>query len=264
MTRTRSLPIATLIFALLILNAGPASAHHPAITGIAVCDLTDETWSINWTATPDAVRGKEWKITDGGDVFPENVWQPDSEPFTGTQEDVEPGTHTLTISASWRPYGPRNVSRSGTVTVDGPCQRPAQLEPVIEETSSVVVDCDTETVTTTTSTTTTEYVWNGEEWVLGEPVTVESTTDRPADAQECPPPSTEPPTTTPPVAEPPVVTEPPVVSPPDPPAAQATPSAVHRPMLPATGSEGWLAVAGAGLVAVGAGVVWLTRRREPS
>lgn len=59
---------------------------------------------------------------------------------------------------------------------------------VVVAVTAEVVDCDADVATTTTTTTTTPYVWDeeGEQWVLGEPVTVTETDERELTADECP------------------------------------------------------------------------------
>lgn len=59
---------------------------------------------------------------------------------------------------------------------------------VVVAVTAEVVDCDADVATTTTTTTTTPYVWDeeGEQWVLGEPVTVTETDERELAADECP------------------------------------------------------------------------------
>jgi hypothetical protein len=181
----------------LVVLAGPAGAHHPVVTGDVACQ--GNTPHLDWSAQADAVRGKEWKInsaTVSGPGSPTvtietGTWHPDSYVFTGTTGPVAAGTYTLTVNASWRPYGPSNVVESGTVVVDAEDCRPPQ-PPADTETREVedAPDCTSNTVTTEHQERTRDYSWDGDSW---EPNpwsdwTTTSTTTRQATDEECPPP----------------------------------------------------------------------------
>lgn len=112
---------------------------------------------------------------------------------------------------------------------------PEQPDPLVEV--EVITVCGGET----TITTTTPYVWNGTEWVLGEPVEVREFAEVPEDC--------DPPTFTPVPEDP--ETPPTNSVDPEPPV-----------MLPNTGAGNWTVLLGLlGLIAVGVGV-FLLRGRE--
>lgn len=66
-------------------------------------------------------------------------------------------------------------------------ERPEQPEPEVTETSSTSLECDSDTQITTHVVTTTEYVWdeNLNEWVLGEPTSVENVTEETVEVVPC-------------------------------------------------------------------------------
>ncbi len=109
--------------------AGPASAHHPIVSGAAVCDEEtgrfDVTWSIGnsesdkvMTFTTDRSSVPGGEVDEGGTVV--------------RQEEVDPGTYTLTVDASW----PNGVEKDGsaTVTAQGECEKPQPEQPEPSET----------------------------------------------------------------------------------------------------------------------------------
>ncbi|WP_432478450.1 hypothetical protein [Nocardioides sp. GXQ0305] len=102
-----------------LVTASPASAHHPLVSGVAVCDeetgLFDITWSIGnserdkvMTYTTD--RGFSGTVGAG------------AAPVTHTENDVKHGTYTMRVDASW----PNGVTASKTATVKTPgyCEKP--------------------------------------------------------------------------------------------------------------------------------------------
>lgn len=109
-----------------------ASAHHPLVSGTTQC-RTGDTWSVNWSASADAVRGLTWRILEPSGYAPAGS-QADSASFTRTASyPVTQASATETVKAKWS-NGVQD-SRSATVQRPEPC----------------VVDTTTTTTTTTTT-----------------------------------------------------------------------------------------------------------------
>ncbi|MEV6298601.1 hypothetical protein AB0M02_04265 [Actinoplanes sp. NPDC051861] len=111
--------------------AGPASAHHSKVTGVADC--VDGVWTVNWRvdlygsqqgnqakfikveSTPTAVEG----IAAGGD------WVPST--FVTGKQTIPGGTATeakLAVRAEWNNEVKEGVDQVGTVKLEGKCEAP--------------------------------------------------------------------------------------------------------------------------------------------
>ena len=160
-------------------------------------------------------------------------------------------------------------SKGWTKTITGtttPCEKPAQPEPIVTTGEWVTGDyaCGDETVTETREVTTTESVWNGSEWIPGEPVTTteERTRDLTAeeiDALECE-------VTTPPVDEEPTTPAAPEEPKPAaaaPVAAKATAAEASDATLAQTGGADMTAwqLGALGMIAAGAAATVIRRKR---
>jgi hypothetical protein len=119
--------IAALVLAGVVWYApGAVSAHTPVVTGQAVCQ-DDGTYRVNWTATSDVDRDKEWRLDLGIGQTP---WQADEVPFKWST--ISPGTSTVAvvnIRADFRPDGPTDVTAKGTVPLAGDCVAPTTTTP---------------------------------------------------------------------------------------------------------------------------------------
>lgn len=182
----------------MVLGATAASAHHPLVTGVTVCDTKTGLSDINWTVrSDDPNRGKEWKINTAKvngkplNSIQTGSFKPESQNYTGVTSQVGPGTYTLVVKASWKPKGPNNVKNSNSVTVGDTCERDKPEKPSKD---NLVVktegqpNCDTRTVDVITTTTVYTYTFDEKKWEWVESSeTTSVTTTREATVEECPP-----------------------------------------------------------------------------
>ncbi|WP_335985729.1 LPXTG cell wall anchor domain-containing protein [Glycomyces sp. MUSA5-2] len=123
--------------------ASAAQAHHPEITGNAVC--IDGSWNVTWDVA--LVGPVDGKITDINPTEPaiDGTLQEGAtgKNFTGTQ--IYPGTATeasINVSAVWY-EGERNEisdSRDGHVVFQGTCAETPE-EPTPEVSANAMSDC---------------------------------------------------------------------------------------------------------------------------
>jgi hypothetical protein len=127
--------------------AAPASAHHPIVSGEAVCNEDtgkfDVTWSIGnseddkvMTFTTDRPSVDGGTVEEGGTV-------------TRTEE-VEAGTHRLVVDATWPKNGVTDT-RDAEVEATGACEKPSP-SPSPSEPEATETTEPTETPETTAPT----------------------------------------------------------------------------------------------------------------
>lgn len=200
-------------------DAWTETIEHPAVTHVVHHDaVTHEETVIDQEATPEVwanfspnkdqgpfdgppsyptdERGT-WQVHDkipGGHEGPDGVYNRSNDNngrsswfyrHNATEEvshvivvvDQEAYDETVVDEEAWT-----EVIEHPAVTCD-----PEQPDPLVTETSSTSLECDSTTQTTTTVVTTTEYVWDEElqEWVLGEPVSEETVTTENVEAVPC-------------------------------------------------------------------------------
>ena len=110
----------------MVLIASPASAHHPVISGTAVCNPTTGKYDVTWTIRSDADYNKYWLLTRVSrtiGITTPTAAQDDQTAFIG-RETVDPGARTLNleVEARWhnRSDSTRDIataSRTGNVTI---------------------------------------------------------------------------------------------------------------------------------------------------
>lgn len=161
-------------------------------------DLIEEAWTQKILVTPEVPELTKtvyaWFETDPG-----APWTATGKSKKVITQHYVPGVpgkaaegYTEYLWTKLVPAVTEEVEVSPEIPAGPPCEdgtipeQPADLVEVAV--SSEVVDCDAEVATTTTTTTTTPYVWDeeGEQWVLGEPVSVTETDERELAADECP------------------------------------------------------------------------------
>lgn len=140
-----------------VLVASPASAHHPIVTGSAVCEA-DGTYTVTWTIKnsehdiPGEIKRLSRQISgvQEGDVVPANRGS-----VTGTE--TVPGTTTylsLKVKMKWvRGWWKYQAERTGWVKLRGKCT-PKQPEPDAE----FVSNCDGVIVTVSNGANATKKV----------------------------------------------------------------------------------------------------------
>jgi len=105
----------------------PASAHTPAITGVASCQ-TDGTYSIDWTVTTTNVPGDETVTISNAGANPLGTFTSaipttlvGNTSKTVTETGIAGDTKTATVHGTfkWDDFGP--VTETGTVTLAGDC-----------------------------------------------------------------------------------------------------------------------------------------------
>lgn len=146
----------------------------------------------------------------------------------------------------------------GTHTFDyvEPVVAPEKPADIVTVTETESTDCETKTVTTTTTTTTTGHVLVDNVWVEAEPVVTQTSSERPATAEECPV------VVDPPVEEPEEPT-PPVVTPEEPEGETPVPAVERRALAVTGGSDvSTIGFAAAGIILLGALATLLTRTRR--
>jgi LPXTG-motif cell wall-anchored protein len=236
--RTTAVLAGTLIgLAGAVAFAAPASAHHTTITGVTACTPSGD-WTVTWTV----VNSESRKVATVKEV----VVIPAGTTVTGIAVDSE-------IPAGGQIVGTQNVSKNdaaATLKVFAKWLTKENGKPDYNPPSS----------------------WN-EGWVARPqacpttpPTTVPPTTVPPTTV----PPTTLPPTTVPPTTVPPTTVPPTTVPPttsPVPPTTTPTPDVPGEggggPTLPKTGvAIGGIAGGAALLLAVGAGLFFLARRRK--
>ncbi|MCM4076678.1 cell wall anchor protein [Paractinoplanes hotanensis] len=139
--------------------ASPASAHHSAVKGTAVCDTTTGDWVVDWSVDTDSeghaeayrfvrvestpegspVEGIVHTPDDANPVFPHK----DGETLKGTQRvDGEAKSASLTVQAKWDNEYTEWEPQTGTVEFDGVCSKDAP-----KPDAQLVSDCDGVTIT---------------------------------------------------------------------------------------------------------------------
>lgn len=102
----------------LVAVAGPASAHHNDIEGVAACN-TSGTYDITWTVTNSENLTEEITHSSNSSVVAVGTEIAPKQSATFQQNGVDAGTYPLTLGAKWS-NGQTNTS-SGTVTAEGDC-----------------------------------------------------------------------------------------------------------------------------------------------
>lgn len=126
----------------MVLVASPASAHHPLISGTAVCNSATGKYDVTWTIESDADRDKNWLLTSVSraiGITTPTAAQDDQTDFTG-RETVDPGAGTLslTVAARWQDKadssrGVATATQTGSVTVPA-----TRCDPDAKDASAVI------------------------------------------------------------------------------------------------------------------------------
>ncbi|RSM48525.1 cell wall anchor protein [Actinoplanes sp. ATCC 53533] len=122
--------------------AGPASAHHNEVSGVAKCDTVTGDWLVTWTVnaksgyehnpptykwTKVALTPEDTKI-DNAKLAVTGEELADNQPLTGVQRvSAKHEGASLTVGAEW---SNRNVAeKTGKVTFEGKCEKTPGEEP---------------------------------------------------------------------------------------------------------------------------------------
>lgn len=133
----RGLFVLAIVMVSLVAGLMPASAHHPIVSGSAVCN-SDGNWEVTWVVkngnwedrsmTLNSVSRSVPGISAGMVVAPNG-----SVSGTETLPGTTSGTDSLVINASWDKGGPQNVTGSDEVTLpEGGCKPPVDKGYTVE------------------------------------------------------------------------------------------------------------------------------------
>lgn len=96
-------------------TASSASAHHPVVSGVSVCDKTTGKFDITWTIkNSESHKMVYTSRLGGGEVL--NT----SDSDTKFENDVNAGTYNLEVKGTWPQNGVKET-RTGSVTTQGTC-----------------------------------------------------------------------------------------------------------------------------------------------
>lgn len=143
----------------LLIFVSTVFAHHPEVSGRAVCNTQTGDYQITWTVeNSESAAGRTMTIVSAtrGSGYASTVAPSGSTQGTEIVGGTTNGTLTNTVVASWfyASNAPKNVSRSGSVRLDGTCAPPTLVPTVIPTVVPTLEPTDVPTLIPTDQPTT--------------------------------------------------------------------------------------------------------------
>lgn len=155
----RFIAVAVLTAGLLALGISSASAHHPILSGNAVCSAGNQvvTWDLQNSETVTGTNRAMYVVSSSLPAF--TVGQRvEPQPLVGstvqgssTYPPAQTGTVTLDVHARWDQPGPQDVAASATVQLLGDCVPATTTTQPPRTTTTQAPTTTTQALTTTTT-----------------------------------------------------------------------------------------------------------------